>query len=42
MTMDLFVIEKEQRFSVKQIQKFAYFYYPSWFPHLDSYSGFSK
>jgi len=42
MTIYLFVIEEEQRFSVKQIHKFACDYLHSWFPNLGSYSGFSN
>jgi hypothetical protein len=42
MTIYLFVIEEEQRFSVKQIHKFASDYLRSWFPNLGSYSGFSN
>lgn len=41
MTIYLFVIEEEQRFTVKQIHKFASDYLRSWFPTLGSYSGFS-
>tara|TARA_R110000868_G_scaffold67582_9_gene200448 strand:- start:12886 stop:13788 length:903 start_codon:yes stop_codon:yes gene_type:complete len=42
MTIYLFVIEEEQRFSVKQIHKFTSDYLRSWFPNLGSYSGFSN
>jgi hypothetical protein len=42
MTIYLFVIEEEQRFTVKQIHKFACDYLRSWFPNLGSYSGFSN
>lgn len=42
MTIYLFVIEEEQRFTVKQIHKFACDYLRSWFPTLGSYSGFSN
>lgn len=42
MTIYLFAIEEEQRFTVKQIHKFACDYLRSWFPNLGSYSGFSN
>ena len=42
MTIYLFVIEEEQRFTIKQIHKFASDYLRSWFPNLGSYSGFSN
>lgn len=40
MTIYLFAIEEEQRFSIKQIHKFAYEYLHSWFPKLGSYAAF--
>jgi len=42
MTIYLFAIEEEQRFTVKQIHKFANDYLRSWFPKLGSYSAFSN
>ena len=42
MTIYLFAIEEEQRFTVKQIHKFANDYLRSWFPNLGSYSAFSN
>lgn len=42
MTIYLFVIEEEQRFTVKQIHRFANEYLRSWFPKLGSYSAFSN
>lgn len=42
MTIYLFVIEEEQRFTVKQIHRFATEYLRSWFPKLGSYSAFSN
>ena len=42
MTIYLFVTEEEQRFTIKQIHKFASDYLRSWFPNLGSYSGFSN
>lgn len=42
MTIYLFVIEEEQRFTVKQIHRFADEYLQSWFPNLGSYSAFSN
>lgn len=42
MTIYLFVIEEEQRFTIKQIHRFANEYLRSWFPKLGSYSAFSN
>lgn len=42
MTIYLFAIEEEQRFTVKQIHKFASDYLRLWFPNLGSYSAFSN
>ena len=42
MTIYLFVVEEEQRFTVKQIHRFACDYLQSWFPNLGSYSAFSN
>lgn len=42
MTIYLFAIEEEQRFTVKQIHRFANEYLRSWFPKLGSYSAFSN
>ncbi len=42
MTIYLFAIEEEQRFTVKQIHKFACDYLLSWFPNLGSYAAFSN
>ena len=42
MTIYLFTVQEEQRFSVKQIHKFACDYLLDWFPRLGSYAGFSN
>jgi hypothetical protein len=42
MTIYLFAIEEEERFSVRQIHKFACDYLRSWFPKLGSYAAFSN
>jgi hypothetical protein len=42
MTIYLFVVEEKQRFTIKQIHKFACDYLHSWFPNLGSYSAFSN
>jgi len=42
MTIYLFVIKEEQRFSVKQIHLFAVEYLHSWFPKLGSYSALNN
>ena len=42
MTIYLFAVQEEQRFSVKQIHKFACDYLLDWFPRLGSYAGFSN
>ena len=42
MTIYLFAVQEEQRFSVKQIHKFACDYLLDWFPKLGSYAGFSN
>jgi|SRR5436190_4838124 len=42
MTIYLFAIEEEQRFTIKQIHKFANDYLRSWFPKLGSYAAFSN
>lgn len=39
-TIHLFVIEEQQRFTVKQIHRFANEYLRSWFPKLGPYSTF--
>lgn len=41
-TIYLSVIEEEQRFTIKQIHRFANEYLRSWFPKLGSYSAFSN
>jgi hypothetical protein len=42
MTIYLFTVQEEQRFSVKQIHKHACDYLLDWFPKLGSYAGFSN
>lgn len=42
MTIYLFTVQEEQRFSVKQIHKYACDYLLDWFPRLGSYAGFSN
>jgi hypothetical protein len=42
MTIYLFAVQEEQRFSVKQIHKYACDYLFDWFPKLGSYAGFSN
>ena len=42
MTIYLFTVQEEQRFSIKQIHKYACEYLFDWFPKLGSYAGFSK
>jgi len=42
MTIYLFSVAEEQRFTVKQIHRFACDYLHSWFPNLGSYEGFSN
>jgi hypothetical protein len=42
MTIYLFTVQEEQRFSIKQIHKYACDYLLDWFPRLGSYSGFSN
>jgi hypothetical protein len=42
MAIYLFAVEEEQRFSVKQIHKYACDYLLDWFPKLGSYAGFSN
>jgi hypothetical protein len=42
MTIYLFTVQEEQRFSIKQIHKFACDYLLDWFPKLGSYAGFSN
>ncbi|WP_366185944.1 transposase [Flavobacterium ovatum] len=42
MTIYLFSVAEEQRFTVKQIHQFACDYLLSWFPNLGSYAGFSN
>lgn len=42
MTIYLFSVQEEQRFSIKHIHKYAYDYLLDWFPKLGSYSGFSN
>lgn len=42
MTIYLFVIKEEQRFSIKQIHLFAVEFLHSWFPKLGSYSAFNN
>lgn len=42
MTIYLFVMKEEQRFSIKQIHLFAVEYLHFWFPKLGSYSAFNN
>jgi Transposase DDE domain len=42
MTIYLFTVQEEQRFSVKQIHKYACDYLFKWFPRLGSYASFSN
>jgi hypothetical protein len=42
MTIYLFTVQEEQRFSIKQIHKFTCDYLLDWFPKLGSYAGFSN
>ena len=42
MTIYLFSVQEEQRFSVKHIHKYACDYLLEWFPKLGSYAGFSN
>jgi Transposase DDE domain len=42
MTIYLFTIQEEQRFSLKHIHKYACDYLLDWFPKLGSYAGFSN
>jgi hypothetical protein len=42
MAVYIFVVEQEQRFSVKQIYDFANHYLRSWFPALPSYQAFNN
>ena len=42
MDIDLFTVQKEQPFSVKQIHKYACDYLLDWFPKLGSWVGFSN
>ena len=42
MTIYLFSVQEELRFSVKQIHKYACDYLIDWFAKLDSYAGFSN
>ena len=42
MTIYLFSVLEEQRFSIKQIHSYACNYLLDWFPKLGSYSGFSN
>jgi hypothetical protein len=42
MTIYLFTVQEEQRFSIKQIYKFTCDYLLDWFPKLGSYAGFSN
>jgi hypothetical protein len=42
MTIYLFSVAEEQRFTVKHIHQFACDYLHSWFPNLGSYAGFSN
>lgn len=41
MTIYLFVVQQEQRFSVRQIYEFSKQYLQSWFPDLPSYQAFN-
>lgn len=40
MTIYLFAVQEEQRFSIKQIHKYASDYLRDWFPNLGSYTAF--
>ena len=40
MTIYLFAVQEEQRFSIKQIHKYACDYLIDWFPKLGSYTAF--
>jgi hypothetical protein len=42
MTIYLFTVQEEQRFSIKQIHKYACDYLRDWFPNLGSYTAFSN
>ena len=42
MTIYLFAVQEERRFSIKEIHKYAYDYLLDWFPKLGSYAGFSN
>lgn len=42
MTIYLFTVHEEQRFSIKQIYNYACDYLHEWFPKLGSYAGFSN
>ena len=42
MTIYLFSVAEEQRFTIKQIHQFACDYLHSWFPNLGSYAGFAN
>lgn len=42
MTLYLFVVQREQRFSVQQIYVFTNHYLRSWFPALPSYQAFNN
>lgn len=42
MTIYIFVVNEEQRFTVKQVHRFANDYLRSWFPKLGSYAAFSN
>ena len=42
MTVYLFSVQEEQRFSVIQIYKYACHYLPDWFAKLGSYTDFSN
>ena len=42
MTIYLFAVQEEQRFTIKQIHKYACDYLRDWFPKLGSYSAFSN
>ena len=42
MTIYLFAVQEEQRFTIKQIHKFACDYLLDWFPKFGSYAGFSN
>jgi hypothetical protein len=42
MTIYLFVTAEEQRFSIKQVHRFAVEYLRSWFPNIGSYAAFNN